>query len=208
LNRLLATMARKKPIKMQITLSKQYEDDMNTITFTKTAAPDTKPDRSEMIGLGHVGMYAKNPASLAEFYRDVMGMQIVGGSDASHPLGASVFLSSRPREEFHEVAIFSNPQLAHQAFKVRSLAALKRFYQKFVGRGIPIRFQFLHGISFAFYFQDPEGNLMEVYWPTGMDCPQPFAQPTDLARTEEELMQELKALTERKDSAPPSLQKV
>src|SRR5215831_6764973 len=75
-----------------------------------------KPDRSEMIGLCHVGMYAKDPASLAEFYRDVMGMQIVGGSDASHPIGASVFLSSRPGEESREIVLFSNPQLAHRAF--------------------------------------------------------------------------------------------
>jgi predicted enzyme related to lactoylglutathione lyase len=33
----------------------------------------TEHDSSGMIGLGHVGMYAKDPASLAEFYRDVMG---------------------------------------------------------------------------------------------------------------------------------------
>ena len=72
-------------------------------------------DGSGMIGLGHVGMYAKNPASLAEFYRDVMGMQLVGGSEASHPLGPSAFLSSRPGEESHEIAMFSNPELAHRA---------------------------------------------------------------------------------------------
>ena len=33
----------------------------------------TEHDSSGMIGLGHVGMYAKDSASLAEFYRDVMG---------------------------------------------------------------------------------------------------------------------------------------
>ena len=108
-----------------------------------------------MIGLCHVGMYAKNPASLAEFYRDVMGMEIVARSDASHPAGASAFLSSRPREEFHQIALFSNPELAHRAFKVGSLAALRWFYQKIVGGGIPIKFEFLHGASFAFYFENP-----------------------------------------------------
>ena len=56
-------------------------------------------ESSEMIGLCHVGMYARNPASLAAFYRDVMGLQVVGGSDASHPFGATAFLSSRPGEE-------------------------------------------------------------------------------------------------------------
>src|SRR5215470_11654204 len=105
----------------------------------------SKHDGLEMIGLGHVGMYAKNPALLAEFYRDVMGMQIVGGSDASHPIGATVFLSSRPGEEHHEIAMFSNAEHTHRAFKVGSLAALKSFYQRIVGRGIPIKFQFNHG---------------------------------------------------------------
>jgi len=105
-------------------------------SFTKTTVFEN--DNLEIIGLCHVGMYAKDPASLAEFYRDVMGMQIVDCSDASHPLGASAFLSSRPGEESHQIAMFSNPELAHRAFKVGSLAALKRFYQKIVGGGIPM----------------------------------------------------------------------
>ncbi len=161
-------------------------------------------ENSEMVGLCHVGLYARNPAALAEFYRDVMGMQIVGGSDASYPLGPSAFLSSRPSEESHEIAIFADPELAHRAFKVGSLAALKRFYDKIVERGIPIKFQFNHGVSIAFYFQDPEGNLIEVYWRTGVAHPQgmvflspPCAQETDLTKTEEELLEELKALTDR-----------
>ena len=157
-----------------------------------------KQDDPEMIGVCHVGMYARNPATLAEFYRDVMGMQIVGGSDASFPLGPSAFLSTRPGEEFHEIAMFSDPELAHRAFKVKSLTALKRFYRKIVARGISVKFQFNHGISFAFYFQDPESNLIEVYWSTGLDHPQPCAQVTDLTRTEAELVDELKALTGRK----------
>jgi catechol-2,3-dioxygenase len=170
---------------------------MSPLQKGKTVHGD-KLDSLEMLGLGHVGMYAKNPASLAGFYRDVMGMQVVGGSDASHLIGATAFLSSRPREEHHEIAMFSNAENAHSAFKVGSLAALKRFYQKIVRRGIPMKFQFNHGNAFAFYFADPEGNLIEVYWRTGLEYPQPFAEPTDLTKTEEELLEELKALPGQK----------
>jgi catechol-2,3-dioxygenase len=172
---------------------------LNESTTKSTKAPfmKTENDSSGMIGLCHVGMYARNPASLAEFYRDVMGLQIVGGSDGSHPLGPTAFLSSRPGEESHEIAIFSNPELAHRAFKVGSLGALKRFYDKIVGRGIPVKFQFNHGISIAFYFHDPEGNLIEVYWRTGLECPQPCAQEIDLTRTEQELLEQLALLTRR-----------
>ena len=91
--------------------------------------------------------------------------------------------------------MFSNPEFVHRAFKVGSLAALKRFHQKIVGRGIPIQFQFLHGVSIAFYFHDPEGNMIEVYWRTGLDHSQPCAQQIDLSKPEEELLDELRTMT-------------
>src|SRR5215470_14482150 len=43
-------------------------------------------------GIHHVGLRATNPTASAEFYRDVLGMEIVGGSGPDHPLGASAFL--------------------------------------------------------------------------------------------------------------------
>ena len=89
------------------------------LSITKTTVCEN--DNLEMIGLCHVGMYAKNPASLAEFYREVMGMQIVDCSDASHPLSASAFLSSHPREDSHQIAMFSNPELAHRLSKLGHL---------------------------------------------------------------------------------------
>jgi catechol 2,3-dioxygenase-like lactoylglutathione lyase family enzyme len=87
------------------------------------------------IGIHHVGLCAKDPSLTAEFYRDVMGMQIVGGSSAdAAPIGASAFLSSRPEEESHEIALFTNPEIRHVAFKVASLAELRSFYQRICAR--------------------------------------------------------------------------
>jgi len=39
-----------------------------------------------------------------------------------------------------------------------------------------------------------------MYWRTGLEYPQPFAQATDLTKTEEELLEELKVLSGQKDS--------
>ena len=64
------------------------------------------------------GWWRNDPAALAEFYRDVLGMTITGGSGADGPFGATAFLSSRPEEEDHELAIFANPMYRHLAFKV------------------------------------------------------------------------------------------
>ncbi len=141
-------------------------------------------------GIHHVGLHASNPAASAEFYRDVLGMEIVGGSDAGHPLGASAFLSSRPDEESHEIALFADPGFAHSAFKVSSLAELRSCYARVVEKNIPIKFAANHGVSFAFYFDDPDGHMIEVYWPTGdLSRRQPQMEPLDLSQPDEVLLE-------------------
>jgi catechol-2,3-dioxygenase len=145
-------------------------------------------------GIHHVGLRASNPAASAEFYRDVLGMEIVGGSGADHPLGESAFLSSRPNEESHEIALFANPAFAHIAFKVSSLAEFRSFYARVVERKIPIKFAANHHASFAFYFDDPDGNMIEVYWPTGdLSRRQPQMEPLDLSLPDEALLEKLTA---------------
>ena len=132
------------------------------------AAPQAPTSGCHNTGVHHVGLHASNPPASAEFYRDVLGMEIVGGSSPEHPIGATAFLSSRPDEESHEIALFANPAFAHVAFKVSSLAELRSVHARVVERNIPIKFLSNHGVSFAFYFDDPDGNMIEVYWPQGI----------------------------------------
>lgn len=144
-------------------------------------------------GVHHVGLHAKNPAVSAEFYRDLLGMQIVGGSGADHPLGVSPFLCNRPDEESHEIALFANAIYAHVAFKVASLAELRSVHARVVEKRLPIKFAFNHGVSFAFYFEDPDGHMVEIYWPTGaLDAyRQPHAEPLDLTLSDEALLHQV-----------------
>ena len=145
-------------------------------------------------GIHHVGLRAANPAASAQFYRDVLGMEIVGGSASDHPLGATAFLSSRPDQEFHEIALFANPVFVHIAFKVSSLAELRSFHARVVEKNIPIKFAANHGVSFAFYFDDPDGNTIEVYWPTGdLNWRQPHVEPLDLSQPDEALFEKTTA---------------
>jgi len=150
-----------------------------------------KPASCRNTGIHHVGLHAKDPAASAEFYRDILGMQIVGGSGPDHLLGASAFLSSRPDQESHEIALFANPVYAHVAFKVSSLSELRSFHARVQEKQVPIRFAFNHGVSFAFYFEDPDGHMIEIYWPTGaLECyRQPYMEPLDLTQSDEVLLQ-------------------
>jgi catechol-2,3-dioxygenase len=144
--------------------------------------------------IGHVGLHAADPAASAQFYRDVLGMEIIGGSAPDHPLGATAFLSSRPDEESHEIALFADPAYAHMAFKVASLSELRSYYARVMEKNIPIKFAFNHGASFAFYFDDLDGNLVEVYWATGdMSRAQPFLEPLDLSQPDEVLLEMITA---------------
>ena len=142
-------------------------------------------------GIYHIGIQADDPAELAGFYRDVLDMRIIGGSEAGDDFGASAFLSSRPEAESHHLAIFRRREFAHMAFKVDTLAELRDYYRRVGERGLPIKMAFNHGISLAFYFDDPAGNLIEVYWPTGRACHQPHGDPLDLALSEEELLRDV-----------------
>ena len=51
-----------------------------------------------------------------------------------------------------------------------------------------------HGNTVSIYFEDPDGNSVEVYWPTGIDVPQPFGKPMDLTKSEEEILARVKQL--------------
>ncbi|MCF6114995.1 VOC family protein [Mesorhizobium muleiense] len=156
-----------------------------------------------IVGLRHVGMVAENPAALARFYEDVLGLQVVGGSGEENPFGATAFLSSDPAEESHQIAIFTNPALRHIAFKVGTLADLRAAYTRIIDMGLPIKMAFNHGVSLAFYFDDPEGNLVEVYWATGMAFDQPYGDPLDLALPEEALRQEVEQLVRQASEQTP-----
>jgi catechol 2,3-dioxygenase-like lactoylglutathione lyase family enzyme len=150
-----------------------------------TPAGDVGPDRAgrpEVLGLNHVGLAARDPARLAEFYRDVVGLEIVGGSPATNEFGATAFLKGRASQEAHQLVLFASPQFRHTAFRVETLNDLRRFHRLIRDRGVPIEASFNHGASLAFYFRDPEENLIEIYWDTGARNHQPYGDPLDLTR--------------------------
>ena len=151
-------------------------------------------DIPQIMGVCHVGVHAEDPAALSEFYQDVMGMQPVGGSPGS------AFLSSRPTEESHEIVFFANPAGKHTAFRVKTLADLRTFYRQIVDRGVPIKRAVNHGVSLAFYFDDPEGNTIEIYWRTGLSYGQPYGHNIDLSLPEEALLQDVSELAARVDA--------
>jgi catechol-2,3-dioxygenase len=170
---------------------------MNVINAATKVRETTKDGHSQAYecrntGVHHVGLYASDPAASAAFYCDILGMQVVGGSGPEHPLGASAFVSSRPDQENHEIALVADRAVVHVAFKVASLEELRIVHARVLERKLTVKFAFNHVVSFAFYFDDPDGNMIEVYWPTGvLDYPQPHLEPLDLTKSDGELLEEV-----------------
>jgi catechol-2,3-dioxygenase len=155
----------------------------------------TKQDVPQVLGVRHVGLSARDPAALAEFYRDVLGLQVVPTDTAA--LGATAFLSSHPAAGTLDLAFFANPALQHTAFEVRSLTDLCAFHQRVLSRGVPITMAPNHGVSLSFYFVDPEGHMVEVYWPTRVACRPRHGDPIDLTRSEAALRRDVAELVAR-----------
>jgi len=135
--------------------------------------------------LGHVGLFVADPEVMLEFYSGFLGMTVTDRDERR------VFLSSRPDEEHHELLLVkstdhhTDPQ--QLSFVVDSLADLRQFYAQIVERSYAIDHVNNHGNAIGCYFRDPEDNRVEVYWHTDIDWPQPFSEPVDLSRSEDEL---------------------
>ena len=154
----------------------------------------------KVTGLGHFGLYVRDLPKMLDFYTNVLGLTVTDGGDRF------VFLSARPEEEHHEIALVASDTERTQAgqisFPVDTLADLKTLYLRVKDYGCEFQRVVSHGIAFGAYFRDPEGNITEIYWPTGIDYPQPFGQPIDLEASEEELLRTLDELPPREGTGP------
>jgi catechol 2,3-dioxygenase len=149
----------------------------------------------KVTSLGHVGVYVKDIERSVSFYRDILGLEV---SDRS-PRGA-VFMTAQDRlAEHHELLVAPGREgdgkiLQQISFRCASLADVKEFYRIFLERQVPILRVVTHGNTVSIYFEDPDNNTVEVYWPTGIDVTQPFGQPVDLTKSDDEILGRVRQL--------------
>jgi catechol-2,3-dioxygenase len=114
--------------------------------------------------LGHVAIRARDPERVADFYRELLDLQIV--RQASNPLvGDAALLSGDPAREDHELVLVSNDNAQHIAFRVDSPEQLRTLYARAKRQGLQIPYALDSGVAVGFFVRDPEGNAVEVYLP-------------------------------------------
>ncbi len=122
-------------------------------------------------GIGHVNLRVADEQASKRFYRDILGFAIAE-EDPDH---GGVFMTLG--ENFHTLDLGQHPApegaqrprrdqigVAHIAFEVGSYAALRDAYAHLVKCGVPILRAANHVNQRSFYFADPDGNTLEIYY--------------------------------------------
>jgi catechol-2,3-dioxygenase len=129
--------------------------------------------------LGHVGIHVNDMERSKAFYAELLGLKV---NDESERM---IFMSAQDRlAEHHELVLargrVDGVIVQQISFRCASLQDVRDFYRKFLDHGVTINRVVSHGNAIGLYFQDPDGNNIEVYYPTNIDWPQPFGVPVDL----------------------------
>lgn len=130
--------------------------------------------------LQHIGMLTGDLPRLLDWYQKVLGMRMIHESE--NPMGApagsppsrikAAFISND--EMSHRVAIIEVPGLAadpersqhrrlqHVAFEFGTLDELLGTYARLKALGIVPQFSVDEGAQTGFYYEDPDGNSVEI----------------------------------------------
>lgn len=140
--------------------------------------------------VSHLEFRVRDVAAMEAFYTGALGFTVTDRGDGPDGM---VFLS-RSADEHHQIVL--NPagdkagapgRLDHVAFRVDSLAALRRFHRALVEANAARLETVSHGNTWSVYFLDPEGNRLELFVDTPWHVDQPARFAIDLALPDDAL---------------------
>lgn len=122
-------------------------------------------------GIGHINLRVADEQASKRFYRDILGFAIAE-EDPEH---GGVFMTLGDNFHTLDIGQHSAPAsaqrprrdqigVAHIAFQVASYAALRDAYAHLVENGVAILRATNHVNQRSFYFADPDGNTLEIYY--------------------------------------------
>jgi len=143
----------------------------------------------------HAVLYVRNLDAMIAFYRDVLGFQVSdrGPLDRNNP-GLELAFLSQVGTDHHQLAFVPvrgdgpSTTLDHMAFRIDSLADVKAMAERLQADGRATNLHPLnHGNAWSIYFNDPEGNGLEVFCDSPWGVRQPQGKPWDVSMSEAEL---------------------
>lgn len=114
--------------------------------------------------IGAVGLVARDLGLLADFYRDLLGLTVIERTSRLARLGVAgltlVEIEHRPDARPDDPR---HAGLYHTAFLMPTRQDHARWIMHIARNQVPVTGASDHGVSEAFYLDDPEGNGIEVY---------------------------------------------
>lgn len=132
-----------------------------------TAQPssiETRERLASSLALGAVSLNVRDPARMREFYSPVIGLDVLGETENETMLGRGSAIVILHRADLPAPS-FAAAGLYHLAIVFSSQSDLAQAVRRGLDRA-PELFQGSadHNFSEAFYFADPEGNGVELYY--------------------------------------------
>ena len=148
--------------------------------------------------LTHAGIYVRDIDAMQAFYQRVLGFDVSDEGFVPRYNGRICFMSNDPAIH-HQMVLAegrddSGSSTVNQlSFTVGSLDELREIHRRVVAENCENILPRNHGNAWSVYFDDPEGNNIEVYLDSPFHIPQPFGELLDLGQSDDEII----ALTEK-----------
>ena len=119
--------------------------------------------------VGHLVLRVKDIERSKRFFQDVLNFPVVGQNERG-----MVFFSTDKHDNHHQLALVPAKEgvtapspdsvgMHHVSFELGTFAELQEAYRVFKEKDVRICHTTFHGVSKSIYFNDPDGNMLEVY---------------------------------------------
>lgn len=172
---------------------------------TTPNAPATAPPN---LVFSHFGITVRDLDKMYRFYTEVLGFV---ESDRGSAAGLELVFLTRDPTEHHQIVLSTGrpenippntlntmvgPCIHHISFRMATLGDLRDIYARLGKGGATGLHPGNHGVMWAIYAHDPEGNTLEFYVNTPWYVKQPLLDPLDFSKTDDEIVALTKKLCE------------
>jgi catechol 2,3-dioxygenase len=150
--------------------------------------------------LTHAGLNVYDLEKMRHFYIEIMGLIETDRGRGNTFKSDFIFMSADPKRH-HQLILAtgrdpgSRKSTVNQiSFTVGSIDELRTMNRRVKEYGVQNLRGLNHGNAWSIYFDDPEGNTVEIYLDTPWQVSQPHGDPLDLERSDDEIVRETEAI--------------
>jgi catechol 2,3-dioxygenase len=135
------------------------------------ALPPAPPSKLAIRRTSHLTLRCRDLEKTKEFYESALGLFVIAEDErrrqylAGDPQSRRMVLALEPARDMNSP--IPTPKIMygmeHFSLEVGSFPELQTLYRRFKSLGVTIDHTQDHGVTASVYFNDPDGNLMEVY---------------------------------------------